>query len=464
MNDRLVNTDWGEIRFSGSSKALTLQEIKDGIYEIIFEEKILYMRVINSKYLSQTHSICVCLNAAISGRDNKTPPYFSGEGISNSVGCCMISFSDPSTHIQGIDLGWYVGNEKWLDFQKDLVNLIEMITKHLSKKLVIFGGSGGGYASFALSKLFSQKVVIIGMNPQFDISLYPSCNNYSTRAFPKSNISDIDNFSKKRDKWNAFFSRNNLITSFTHRDLNPLCDYILLQNWNDTHHLRLHTPLILPCLETLTLSKFYGTDKNLSYFFGPWGDRHSVIWKDHIVLVLQMAISGALGSQIIEKLSTEFLPIYSNTNHSSSKIKIPPRIYVEGSDYELNLVRFTLEQFQKNDIIESFFGLEFLQPLLNVERSNLELFAVVASLQCWFDIIQKNEHLSEEIWKVNYFNQRVFVLYFLCKEFHKRPAMKKHQLFLIQIIQFHLAESDKRNILTDSKQCLSLKNFLVQFE
>jgi hypothetical protein len=177
-----------------------------------------------------------------------------------------------------------------------------------------------------------------------------------------------------------------------------------------------------------------------------------------------MAISGALGSQIIEKLSTEFLPINSNTNHSSSKIKIPPRIYVEGSDYELNLVRFTLEQFQKNDITESFFGLEFLQPLLNVERSNLELFAVVASLQCWFDIIQKNEHLTEEIWKVNFFNQRVFVLYFLCKEFHKRPAMKKHQLFLIQIIQFHLAESDKRNILTDSKQCLSLKNFLVQFK
>jgi len=76
MNDRLVHSDWGEIRFSGSSKALALQEIKDGIYEILFEEKILYMRVINSKYLSQTHSICVCLNAAISGRDNKTPPYF----------------------------------------------------------------------------------------------------------------------------------------------------------------------------------------------------------------------------------------------------------------------------------------------------------------------------------------------------------------------------------------------------
>ena len=53
MNDRSVHTDWGEIRFSGSSKALAFQEIKDGIYEI------LYMRVINSKYVSQTYSICV---------------------------------------------------------------------------------------------------------------------------------------------------------------------------------------------------------------------------------------------------------------------------------------------------------------------------------------------------------------------------------------------------------------------
>ena len=464
MNDRSVDTDWGEIRFSGSSKALAFQEIKDGIYEILFQEKILYMRVINSKYLSQTYSICVCLNAAISGRDNKTPPFFSGEGISNSVGCCMISFSDPSTHIQGIDLGWYVGNENWLDFQKDLVNLIEIITKNLSKSLVIFGGSGGGYASFALSKLFSQKAVVIGMNPQFDISLYPSCNNYATRAFPKSNISDFDNFSQKRSEWNAFFLRNNLITSFTHRDLNPLCDYLLLQNWNDAHHLRLHTPLILPGLETLSLSKYYGTNNNLSYFIGPWGEDHSVIWKEHIVLVLRMAISGALSSQIIEKLSTKFLPINSNQTHSLSKIKIPPRIHVEGSDYELNLVRFTFEQFQNNDITESFFGLEFLRPLLNIERSNLELFAVVASLECWFDIIQKNKQLTEEIWNLDYFNQRVSILCHLCQEFSSRPAMKKHQLFLIQIIQFHLEEASKRSVSTDSKQCVSLKNYLVQFE
>ena len=148
MNERLDLTGWGGIVFSGSVEALTSVEIKDGTYEILFGEKILYMRVINSKYLSQTESICVCLNAAISSRENKTPPYFSGAGISNSVGCCLISFSDPSTHIEGIDLGWYVGNEKWLSFQKDLVYLIEAITQKLSKKLVIFGGSGGGICIF----------------------------------------------------------------------------------------------------------------------------------------------------------------------------------------------------------------------------------------------------------------------------------------------------------------------------
>ena len=39
MNDRSVDTDWGEIRFSGSSKALAFQEIKDGIYEILFQDQ-----------------------------------------------------------------------------------------------------------------------------------------------------------------------------------------------------------------------------------------------------------------------------------------------------------------------------------------------------------------------------------------------------------------------------------------
>jgi len=461
MNERIDLTSWGGILFSGSVEALGSVKMRDGIYEVLFGEKILYMRVINSKYLSQTESICVCLNAAISSRENKTPPYFSGEGISNSVGCCLISFSDPSTHIEGIDLGWYVGNEKWLNFQKDLVHLIEAISQKLSKNIVIFGGSGGGYASFALSKLFSRKALIIGMNPQFDISLYPSCNNFATRAFPKSNISSMQNFSKKREEWNHFFLQKGLITSFTQLDLNPLCDYLLLQSWNDTHHLRLHTPSVLPFLETLSLSKFYGSENNLSFFLGPWGDRHSVVWKEHITLVLQMAINKASSLQINEKLATEFLGISPIQEPSPSKIKIPPNIRIEGSEFELNLVRFTLEQFEKNGIAESFFGLDFLRPLLVSGSSNLELYAVVASLQCWFNILQSNEELNEEIWEIENFDHRVTILSHLCQEFSTRPAMKYHQSFLQKLILFHLEEAEKRGMSMESEQCLNLKEFLL---
>ena len=217
----------------------------------------------------------------------------------------------------------------------------------------------------------------------------------------------MQNFSKKREEWNQFFLQKGLITSFTHLDLNPLCDYLLLQSWNDTHHLRLHTPSVLPFLDTLSLSKFYGAENNLSFFFGPWGDRHSVVWKEHITLVLQMAINGASSLQINEKLATEFLGIGPIQEPSPSKIKIPPSIRIEGSKFELNLVRFTLEQLEKNDIIESFFGLDFLRPLLVAGRSNLELYAVVASLQCWFNILQNNEELNEEIWEIKKFRPSV---------------------------------------------------------
>ena len=60
--------------------------------------------------------------------------------------CCLISFSDPSTHIEGIGLGWYVGNEKWLNFQRDLVHLIEALTQKVSKKTChIWQFNGGTY-------------------------------------------------------------------------------------------------------------------------------------------------------------------------------------------------------------------------------------------------------------------------------------------------------------------------------
>ena len=248
------------------------------------------MKVKNAKYIQNSESLLFCLNAAISARKGKKPPYFTGDSLSNSLKCCLVSFSDPSTHLTDIDLGWYIGNEAWLTFQRDLALFIEQCSLALNKSIILFGGSGGGFASIALSLHIKQKVMAISMNPQLNISAYPSANKYSVHAFPSSNISNVHTFKDNLKEWLAFFDRNHLIATVTKTDLNPNCDYLLLQSWNDTHHLRNHTPLLVPQISDLTLTNFYGTENNLTHFLGPWGDRHSVVWRSHLELILNYYI------------------------------------------------------------------------------------------------------------------------------------------------------------------------------
>jgi hypothetical protein len=452
---------WGGLTRSGSPSEILSEPLVDGIYEVHFGQNILYMRVKNCQYIDNYESLLFCLNAAVSARNRKKPPYFSGNKLSDSLKCCIISFSDPSTHLKNIDLGWYIGNEDWLSFQQDLSLFIEQCSLVLKKKIILFGGSGGGFASIALSLKIKNDVMSISMNPQLNISAYPSANKYSTNAFPSSNISDVKTFNINLKEWLEFFDKNQLITSIMENDLNQDCDYLLLQSWNDTHHLRRHAPQLIPQILDLSLSNFYGTSKNLSYFFGPWGDRHSVVWVPHLELILNSALMGESAEKIITRLAEEFLPEDNGEFQSSSEIKFPPQINLDSLERGFPLIRYNFSTIPNQAFLEnSIYGLNILESLLRQNQRNLDVFVVFCALKCWHEAREIDDSHESKLWAKKHFLDRIKVLEYLCEEFEKRPALRYHATVLEEIVKQHLTNFELLKMDSNVK----LENWLIKLQ
>lgn len=123
---------------------------------------------IDVKYDPRGHrTTMVFFHAAISRRFTQLP-MFPGAGISQSLPVDRIFVTDPSLYINtDLTLGWFAGNRAQPDLQ-------DVITKVLSalipdgRPVVMFGGSGGGFAALHYSARIPNSLAV-PMNPQIKI-------------------------------------------------------------------------------------------------------------------------------------------------------------------------------------------------------------------------------------------------------------------------------------------------------
>ncbi|WP_058234074.1 hypothetical protein [Devriesea agamarum] len=127
----------------------------------------------------------VFFNGAITGRETKHGPFFSGRGLAATGQFGFIGVSDPSVNLhESLGLAWYAGN-KYGPFQDQLTRIFQRLADVSGSELLFIGGSGGGFASLYYGHRLAEKASVLVWNPQTDVLRYNPqfVKNYLSRAF-----------------------------------------------------------------------------------------------------------------------------------------------------------------------------------------------------------------------------------------------------------------------------------------
>lgn len=160
-------------------------EFDDGIYHFIDGFNHIDIQLAGCKNLKKGQGVLVCFSGAIKDRKGTSAPFFSGLGLAKKMGVPIISISDPSLdRSHNLKLGWYVGYKGFNDLPYKLAILLDSFAQYFSSRLVLFGGSGGGFASLMiLSLLNTLNAAVFVWGPQTSISQYEkfSVNRFLVR-------------------------------------------------------------------------------------------------------------------------------------------------------------------------------------------------------------------------------------------------------------------------------------------
>lgn len=219
-----------------------------------------------------TKHFLVTFSGAVSGRKEKSPPFFSGNHLSEELGLPLLAFSDPTLKMSDeIGLAFYAGNENCPQLAIGIAKLIDDISAQYKMTPILVGGSGGGFASLNVSRHCKCKPSLCVWNPQTKISEYDKTHvdEYLRVAFPSRYMPGGDVKAKAVNILNYFGVQNSVV------GWNGLGNIVYLQNRSDWH-LKAH---LSPFLDSISAtpqgrSTFINERLNAGVFVGEWGDGH----------------------------------------------------------------------------------------------------------------------------------------------------------------------------------------------
>lgn len=167
-------------RYSGVTSFLDAPTIPQGIVSI--SESGIPIDLLNSNVGSDT--TIVLFHGAI--EPERSLPVLTSQGVSTAVGANRVFISDPSLYLsQELRLGWYAGSSAQPNLQDQVYRIIErIIASHGARRVVFFGGSGGGFASLYFAARFPNSAAVV-FNPQTNIAKHNgiSVQKYANIAY-----------------------------------------------------------------------------------------------------------------------------------------------------------------------------------------------------------------------------------------------------------------------------------------
>ena len=246
--------------------------------------------------LQDDKGVLVCFTGAVSKRQEKLAPFFSGITIAKKVGVPLIAIADPSLALsKDLSLAWYAGNENNVSIPNEIANILDVISRRLNKKLTLFGGSGGGFAAMLINSYMDIAANVVIWNPQTLISNYlpEMVSNYLNICFP--NLEPSETLYETLDDSGI---THDLIKLYS-LDENKCHNMLYLQNIGDKLHMDLHLKPFMQIVNFDELNSNSFTAKNgITCWLKYWSDGHVVPTEQVILNSLTGMIKGKTSSEI----------------------------------------------------------------------------------------------------------------------------------------------------------------------
>ncbi len=275
----------------------------DGIYRISLDRGcVLDVLVQNMASVVTSGSVLIGLNGAVTQREKKKGPFFSGTSITKGMGTPSISISDPSLDIDGkVGLAWYAGNEMVPDLPLRIAEIINGFADRYSVRPILFGGSGAGFAALNISTYLSVSHTALVWNPQTRIVKYFArfVEKYLKSAFPRlwSKMytraaflrSDPEPFLK------SVLDRSGVSHSLEGKRANQLAQVLYLQNRDDWHVVIHADPYLrqFGSWRRIGSSSFIAENIPFGVVFGNWGKGHVAPPREVIYQLLEFCTANS---------------------------------------------------------------------------------------------------------------------------------------------------------------------------
>ena len=296
----------GAIHQCGSIESTIYANVNsDGIYQIQLTDNWALDLCAQGMHLLKNQGkdriILVGLSGAVANRIGKKAPFFSGLSIAKSLELPIISVADPTLAMDpDLPLSWYAGSEEFPNLPKQLAFVLDSLANIHNARLVIFGGSGGGYAGLMMATLLECQATVLVWNPQTAIADYVPhfVAQYIEAAFPRLGESvsrvRVGAAGEQSEGLREILNVAAITHDVRNIQLRPQINLLYLQNQSDWHVARHTAPyLVQGSWRRMGQAAFVRQqDVQIGLFFGQWGDGHAAPPKAVLEVILRKLVDG----------------------------------------------------------------------------------------------------------------------------------------------------------------------------
>lgn len=261
------------ITYEGVKEFLEKESYEDADHRITVPRSLLDMRLVRK----EAHTLIIFFSGAMDRTKFGNPPFYTGNHILPHLSASRLLISDTIFNMdETISAGWYMGHREF-NLQKTLPEIINsIIEKHGYRKIIVVGGSAGGFASMFYARSIRDSITLV-WNPQTDLERYfrSQIENYLRVAFPgEEHI--------PKDYVNPSLAE-------LHKNTDENGTVLYMQNMPDKHHVEEH---MNPFLKELGLDppkeRFSGTMRpGFLLHLDEWGEGHAWPPRESLARVLE---------------------------------------------------------------------------------------------------------------------------------------------------------------------------------